>query len=153
MLRKAILEKFVKRDADSLELTLISKDIPEDCVIPTSCAYGDPLETLVDSYIHNYNYGYKEGLLQKKDHKHAPYWFPYFFSYDWPMQVYMINLKPNATERYGIWSKYRATDYTAESGYTFRILDDDVGEKLVIPDISQFRENSTDSSSYELSDE
>jgi len=125
-----------KRVADRLDEEA-AKNIPEDCVIPLVCAYGEVVDQLVSGYEHNFKYGHKNGLVKEKDRGDHKYWFPFFFDYDFPLAVYMINLDPKAkpSEYYGVWIKYRETDYTAGSEGSFRVLKHSITERI-IPNIS-----------------
>ena len=114
----------------------LADTVPNDIVIPISSDYDEnPLDTLASGYIHNILYGDSEGLITKG--KQSKYWFPFFYNYDFPMQIYLINLHPKPKNIFGIYTKYRATDYTSDSEGNFNPIINCNINKIIIPYIEK----------------
>jgi hypothetical protein len=150
-LSKQIHAGFIKNNTDVYEIEWVRYHlmfhIPRDVQIPTSSHYDkNPIDTIVGGYLHNLEFGYKDGLVDESDHEQYLYWFPFMYDYDFLMRIYLINLHPEATDKFAVFSKYRETDYSSASGSTFRIINNYGKLNKEIPDTDELIHVTTDSS-------
>lgn len=107
-LSKKILNEWKKITEDEHEIIWIKKhladSIPTHLMIPKFSDYDkNPINTIVKGYIHNLQHG-KSVFVKETDHVQHKYWFPFFYDYDNPIKIYLINLHLKPKYLFGVYS-------------------------------------------------
>lgn len=118
----------------------LANTIPDDIILPQKVDNddNDPINILADGFIHNLEYGNPEGLVHKNEHSQYKYWFPFIYDYDCPLKIYLINLHPEPKNIFGMYTKYRETDYSSGGEGKFRIIDSCKLNNQILPTIEKF---------------
>ena len=96
--------------------------LPHEFEFPTECTGG---EDVIDYLLEEFDWFVKYGdpmCVRNIETDHMIYWFPFMIHYTdcAGVQLFMINLKPNATQRYAYQSIQRSTDYTPYGSSGFK---------------------------------